>query len=190
MRYPIPKQRRARIFWSLFVLNGVIMYWMLGPLTTPAAPQGIVSLELAGTEANAHAIIGSWDALARAHALFSVKLDYLFLLTYSTAISLGCIWAASHVQEQRWLARVGLYLAWLQWLAALFDAIENVGLLYMLQGRIEQPWPLIAQWFAIAKFVLIALGLLYTLPIGGGLWLRKRLSKAPQQPAAGLLNDL
>lgn len=59
----------------------------------------------------------------------------------------------------------------------------------MLQGRTAQPWPLIAQWFAIAKFVLIALGLLYTLPIGGGLWLHNRLSKAPRQPAAGLLND-
>lgn len=101
MRYPIPKHRRALIFWLMLALTIVINRLMAGPLTTPAAPQGIISLELAGTEANARTIIDSWGALAREHALFSVKLDYLFLLTYSTAISLGCIWAASQVREQR-----------------------------------------------------------------------------------------
>lgn len=190
MRYPISKQHRALIFWSLFVLNGVIMYWMSGPITTPAAPLGIVSLELAGTPANARTIIDSWDAAARAHAVFSVRLDYLYLLTYSTVMSIGCMWAASQVREHRWLARIGLYLAWLQWLAALLDAIENIGLLQMLGGKTEQPWPLIAQWFAIPKFMLLGLGLFYVLIIGGSLWLRNRLSKAPAQPVTTLLNDL
>ncbi|HEY0739046.1 MAG TPA: hypothetical protein VGD69_29270 [Herpetosiphonaceae bacterium] len=190
MRYPIPRQRRALIFWVMLALTVVINRLMAGPLTTPAAPYGIVSLELAGTEANARAIIDSWDAAAREQALFGVRLDYLFLLTYSTAISLGCVWAASLVGERRWLASAGLYLAWLQWLAALFDAIENVGLLYMLGGQTEQPWPLIAQWFAIPKFALIVLGLLYTLVIGVGLWLRRRLSRAPAEHSAGTLNDL
>lgn len=190
MRYPIPRQRRAPIFWVMLALTVVINRLMAGPLTTPAAPYGIVSLELAGTEAKARAIIDSWDAAAREHALFGVKLDYLFLLTYSTGISLGCVWAASLVQERRWLVRAGLYLAWLQWLAALFDAIENLGLLKMLQGRIGQPWPWIAQWFAIPKFVLIAPGLLYTLVVGGGLWLRRRLSKESQHPSASALNDI
>jgi hypothetical protein len=190
MRYPISRQRRALIFWLMLALTIVINRLMDGPLTTPVAPQGIVSLELAGTEANARTIIQSWDAAAREHAVFSVWLDYLFLLTYSTAISLGCLWAASQVRERRWLASVGLYLAWLQWLAALLDAIENVGLLNMLGGRTAQPWPLIAQWFAIPKFLLIALGLIYALPIGGSLWLRNRLSTAPRQPTTTLLNDL
>lgn len=190
MHYPIPKRRRALIFWVMLALTIVINRLMAGPLTTPAAPYGIVSLELAGTEANARAILDSWDAAAQAQALFGVTLDYLFLLTYSTAISLGCVWAAALVRERRWLARAGLYLAWLQWLAALFDAIENVGLLNMLDGRTAQPWPLIAQWFAIPKFALIVLGLLYTLLIGGGLWLRRRLSGSATERSAGALNDV
>jgi hypothetical protein len=190
MRYPIPKQRRALIFWVMLALTVVINRLMAGPLTTPAAPYGIVSLELAGTEANARAILDSWNAAAQAQALFGVKLDYLFLLTYSTAISLGCVWAASLVRDRHWLARTGLYLAWLQWLAALFDAIENVGLLNMLGGRTAQPWPLIAQWFAIPKFALIVLGLLYILVIGGGFWLRRRLSRSSSERSAGALNDV
>lgn len=189
MRYPIPKERRALIFWIMFALTILINRLMAGPLTTQAAPYGIVSLELAGTEANARTIIESWSAPALQQALFSVKLDYLFLLTYSTAISLGCLWAATFVRERQWRARAGLYLAWLQWLAALLDAIENVGLLNMLQGRTAQPWPLIAQWFAIPKFLLIALGLAYTLGIGGSLWLRRRLSRSPEHHSAGVLND-
>lgn len=139
MRYPIPRQRRAPIFWAMLALTIVINRLMAGSLTTLAAPYGIVSLELAGTESKARAIIDSWDVAAQEHALF--------------------------------------------------EAIENAGLLNMLQGRFAQPWPLIAQWFAIPKFVPIVLGLVYTLVVGGGLRLRRRLRKEAQHPSAGVLSD-
>lgn len=48
MRYPISRQRRAPIFWMMLALTIMINRLMAGPLTTPAAPYGIVSLELAG----------------------------------------------------------------------------------------------------------------------------------------------
>lgn len=48
MRYPIPKQRRAPVFWVMLALTIVINRLLAGGLTTPAAPYRIVSLELAG----------------------------------------------------------------------------------------------------------------------------------------------
>jgi hypothetical protein len=59
------------------------------------------------------------------------------------------------------LAAIGLPLAWLQWFAGLLDAVENIALLNVLDGPVEQPWPRLAQLCALAKFALILLGLLY-----------------------------
>jgi hypothetical protein len=56
---------------------------------------------------------------------------------------------------------LGIYLAWGQWLAALFDALENAALLTLLLGNIQSPYPQAARIFAAMKFTLIAFGLIY-----------------------------
>jgi hypothetical protein len=131
------------------------------PLKTEAAPGGILSYELAGDEASTLAILESWDPPAKYHAAFSLGLDFLFLITYSSAISLACIWAARLSNTS--LAGLGVYLAWGQWIAAIFDGLENTALFINLVQAPTSPWPQIAQTAAIIKFTLIILGLLYIL---------------------------
>lgn len=131
------------------------------PLKTEAAPGGILSYELAGDEAVSLAILESWDQPAKHHAAFSLGLDFLFLITYSSAISLACIWATRLGISS--LAGLGVYLAWGQWIAALFDGLENTALFINLIQAPASPWPQIAQTAAIIKFTLIILGLLYVL---------------------------
>jgi hypothetical protein len=46
-------------------------------------------------------------------------------------------------------------------LAALSDMIENVALIKLLLGDLEQKWSSIAYYFAISKFSLLILGLLF-----------------------------
>ena len=59
------------------------------------------------------------------------------------------------------LAGEGAALAWGQWLAAWFDAVENIALIAMLFGAVVSPWPQVAYWCAVIKFALVFLGLVY-----------------------------
>jgi len=140
-------------------------------LATAAAPQGIVSFELAGTVAKAQAIIDSWSPLARMQAAFGLGLDYLYMPVYSTMIALACVWVAA-AWRRRWsgAASFGIVLGWGLWLGALLDAAENAALLTILLGPVVEPWPQIASWCATIKFALILLGIGYALAGGiGGL---------------------
>jgi hypothetical protein len=131
------------------------------PLKTDAAPQGIVSYELAGNANASLAVLESWDQPAKLYAAFSLGLDFLFLITYSSAIALACIWATGLMPGS--LTGLGIALAWGQWVAAILDGLENTALFIMLTQGPSSPWPQIAQIAAITKFTLILLGLLYVI---------------------------
>jgi hypothetical protein len=147
------------------VLLSAVLLYVDQPLRTDAAPQGIVSFELAGDEATARRIIESWDTRARLYGAFSLGIDYLYLVAYSTTIALACLWAAGVLGGA--LRSAGEPLAWGQWVAAFFDASENVGLTVLLLGGVSSPWPAVARWCALPKFVLLTAGILYAL--AGGL---------------------
>ncbi len=163
----IPEQRRAMLFLPLlfFALALMVILYIQGmPMQTPAAPSGIVSFELAGTLEKAQQILASWDINARLSAAFSLGLDYLFMPAYSTAIGLACVMAGAVLQKRRWpLAGLAPILAWGAWLAALFDAVENVALARLLFGALVSPWPEIARGCAVFKFALVIAGLIYAL---------------------------
>jgi hypothetical protein len=157
----IPPGRRRRAFLPFLALTLAVMT-VLGSvdrrITTPAVPHGIVSFELAGDVATAQRMVESWDSIARLHVAFSNGIDYLYMVLYSTTIALACVWGATI-----YAAGLGHLLAWGQWLAAMFDATENVALTVMLFDGVSEPWPAVAWWCAVPKFVLVALGLLYSL---------------------------
>ncbi len=98
-------------------------------LITTAAPYGIISFELAGSVEKAQQIIDSWDQDARLYAAFSLGFDYLFMLLYSTTIALACLWGGRALQARDIPGyRIGIFLAWGLWLAAVLDGIENIAL--------------------------------------------------------------
>ncbi|NUQ39244.1 MAG: hypothetical protein HUU23_15975 [Caldilineales bacterium] len=166
--------QRARLFWICLALTLAAMAVLQrvdAPLRTAAAPQGIVSFELAGDLPTAQAILASWDARTRIFAGFSLGFDYLFMPLYAASIALALAWAAAQWRGG-WIARLGLGLAWGQVVAALCDAVENLALWRLLGGGGE-PWPALAQSMALIKFGLIGLGLLYALA-GVGRWLLRR----------------
>ncbi len=110
MRHPFQRlsPRAARgAFIPLLVITLLVMAILnvvSAPLTTPAAPMGIISYELAGTAAKAQSILDSWDSLTQLHAAFALGFDYVFMLAYSTAIALGCVMAASVLGSRGWFA--------------------------------------------------------------------------------------
>lgn len=167
MRYPLQaiQANRKWVFWpllgtTLFLL--VLLNQVGAPLTTPKSPYGIISYEFAGIPENAAAILNSWDANSQLRAAFSLGLDFLFLVLYSTTIGIACIWASEVLLKNRWpLAGVGIPLAWGLWLAALLDTIENVALTHILFNTPNSPWPELAAICALIKFGLIFIGIVY-----------------------------
>ena len=160
MRHPleaIPADKRTKVFLPLLVATLLITFAFR--FIGPAQPT-IVEFELAGTVTKATDIINAWTSTERSHAGFSLGFDYLYMPIYSTTIALACVWAATVIRSGAWRS-IGLALAWGTWLAAIFDAIENLGLLVSLFGTPIEPYPQLAAVCATLKFGLILLGLLY-----------------------------
>jgi len=94
-------------------------------LTTDVAPFGIVSLQLATSEAAAARIVASWDGRALAIAVFGHGLD--LALPFAYAIGIG---AAARVRALRSTAAIpaARLAAWSAIVAASLDLIENVAM--------------------------------------------------------------
>lgn len=194
MKHPlenVPTTSRKPFFWA-FLAGTLALFAVFQvldvPLRTPAAPNGIVSFELAGTPFRAQAIIDSWHELAllvssvagepvpglvsRAYsfAVFGLGLDYLFMPIYATALALGILLAAG--KHGGWFAAFGAWLGWGAYVAMLFDAVENYALARMLlMNEVWSPYPEAAAFSATVKFVLLLLGLFFALV--GWLWPKK-----------------
>jgi hypothetical protein len=182
MKHPlenIPTTRKP-FFWA-FLAGTLILFAVFrvldAPLRTSAAPNGIISFELAGTPTRAQAILDSWNettpgVISRAYsfAAFGLGLDYLFMPLYATALALGILLAAG--RHQGWFSGLGVWLGWGAYVAALFDAVENYALARMLlMNQIWSPYPEVAAFSATVKFGLLLLGLVYALV--GWAWPKK-----------------
>ena len=156
---------QKRAFLVLFALTLAVMVSLnaLGrPLNTEVAPLGIVSFELAGELSLAQSMVESWGQTGQVYAGLNLGLDYLFMVAYSSCISLGCVLVARSLSPRvASLPSVGLILAWAQFGAALLDAVENYALTQVLLGSQQASWPAVARWCAIPKFLIVAAGLVY-----------------------------
>ncbi len=144
-------------YW--LVLLPLVVFTLLLTFVLSAIPlkPDIVQFEL-----NAPQVIKSWRETDKMWAAFSLGLDFLYLVVYSTTISLACIGVANLLEIRELpLASVGILLAWTQGLAALLDVVENTALVRILFGDQINVLPQIAKWCAISKFGFIVLGLLY-----------------------------
>jgi hypothetical protein len=155
----------------LTLLSMAVLSWVGRPLTTSAAPNGIVSYEFAGSVAKANEILNSWGEAGRLHAAFSLGLDYFYIVWYVLSIGLSCRWAGETLGRRGLpLSGLGIPLLWGICLAGALDGIENLALTRMLLIEVSSPWPQLAEACAAGKFLLIALGLLFAL-YGGLAWL-------------------
>lgn len=161
-----PRQLRQLAMWTA-VSTALLMtvLTLIGrPLNTPAAPWGIVSFEVAYSPARASQILDSWDEPARHRAQMSLWVDYLFIPAYSTLMTLVCLCATGCLRRRAWrIARLGVLVAWGQWIAGALDTVENATLLVVLAGPVTGPWPQVAAVAALTKFTLLALGAAWAL---------------------------
>jgi hypothetical protein len=168
----IPDNSRKRVFYialaATLIVMAIFQFVLDPPLKTAAAPNGIVSFELAGSALKAQEIISSWDSTARLYAAFGLGFDFLFMPLYATAIALGVLLAAG--RHPGWFASLGVWVGWGAYAAVLFDAAENVCLFNLLLGNSGASYANMAALYATLKFGLILLGIAFAL-IGWG-WRR------------------
>lgn len=172
MRHPFeklsPAAQRAAYWGALAItllLAGVLQS-MAAPFagSKPGEPTryNILHFEFAGDVATAKAIVDSWGADGQAQALKQTLVDYLFLLSYPQAIALGILAVLKNARSAM-LWKAGRWLAWLQWLAGLLDAVENAALIGILKGHVASPLPEIAFWCAAPKFAIVVSGIVFVL---------------------------
>ncbi|MFC1784925.1 hypothetical protein ACFL0J_04780 [Candidatus Neomarinimicrobiota bacterium] len=151
------------IFSGLFTIIIFLALWYVDKsLITKTAPGGIISFELSKDFDQSIAIISSWDLNAKVNAGLSLGIDFLFLFVYGIFFALACYSVAKKLKDRiNWFYKVGVYLAFSQLAAIVFDAIENIALIKLLLGSNNSIFPTIAYYFASIKFVIIAIGIIY-----------------------------
>jgi len=127
------------------------------PLQTTTAPQGIVSLQLAGTAEHAYAILSSWREGGIMLARLSLWLDFLFIAAYLAAL----LQLTRHFTRDRPGVRERTIARWVRALfvcAGLSDIVENLILLNNLNPPTDF-LSLAATILALIKFTGLILGI-------------------------------
>jgi hypothetical protein len=154
------ERKLSLMLFVLIVIMVMVMRYFDAPLKNEISPQGIVSFELAKDVDVSVAIIDSWDIIARTSANRSMAFDFLFLIVYGLFIGL-MIHKVNRVWINSNFHRFGIVLIYLVFLASFFDIIENVALLFLLRGDLEQIWSSTAFYFAMLKFIILAIALAF-----------------------------
>jgi len=167
----LPDKQQRTVFLCAALLTMILMaaiHWTNAPLQTPAAPLGMISLQLAGTLPAAQQILASWDSRAQRAAALNLGIDYPYMVAYAATLSLACVLLARRFRGCRRAALLGIWLSWGMLVALLLDAVENGLLICLLLGDLREVWPVLALWCAVPKFGLVLAALLYL--VGGGLF--------------------
>jgi hypothetical protein len=155
--------RRLALFASsALTLLGLIVLGVADPGRVVGKGPRVVGFQLAGSAARAQKIMSDWGERGRTVAAFNLGFDYLFIVGYSTLMTLLCLWA-SHRYRQPILLTAGVFIAWLQWLAGALDCTEDAFLLHMLFSGPSDAAAQIARVSSVSKFGLLLLGLLYVI---------------------------
>jgi hypothetical protein len=122
---------------------------------------GIVAFELAGAR-RAEAVMTRWGDQGRVTARRNLWLDVPFIAGYSAGLSALLSWSSTGVQHAAWCwtGHLTCLVAWLTFVAGVFDVIENYCLLVTLSrfgdpARSPGNWATRARTAALLKFTLL-----------------------------------
>jgi hypothetical protein len=176
---------RGRLVVGLFIVQ-----FGVGALALPSFGRmdergvSIFDLQFMRTSANAVEQVARLGPSGLDAAQMAHYLDLPYLVVYAIALSAACVVvsarAADHGRAR--LAAIGPQVAWFAVIAAGLDAVEDVAILLVLDGRTGQPWPAIAFGCSAVKFALLAIVIVYLL-VGLAMTLSER-EAAAESPQA------
>jgi hypothetical protein len=149
-------RNRSLLFLVFTLLAYFFMRWVSHGLTG----KDIVAFEMAKTVEQARSLLLAWGDAVRADLLRSIYADYVFLVAYAGWLFYFCRYAG-RLSGNYILRNAARFFSWLGPLSALFDVIENAGMLYSLNVGIH-PWAVHLTYdMAVGKFSLIFIVLLF-----------------------------
>ncbi|WP_372965082.1 hypothetical protein [Marinobacter sp.] len=169
MRFPI------KVSTVLCIALLLMLVALNQPLKTPAAPQGMISLQLSGTAEQAQAILASWRHENLSLARLSLWIDFLFIAAYLTVLfQLTRRFTADRpgVREKitgRWIRSLFI-------IAAVSDVGENIVLLNNFSPP-DNTLSMVASILALVKFTGLLLGV-------AGLVIIRAARRQPLTPAS------
>lgn len=175
--------RRERFVVGLFILllgMGALALPSLGLMSMRGV--SIFDLEFMRTSTDASMQVARLGPDGVVSAKVALYVDFPFLVLYAMALSAACVVVAARFLDRGAfrLAAMVNRVALLAPTAAAFDALENVAILRILAGHVDQPWPGMAFGFAIVKFVLLAVVVIFFLV--GLVLARDRVSVQAPEP--------
>lgn len=158
-----------KLLLLLFFIGTVTMMFIMADtsalLKTPAAPMGIINLELANTTAKTNAILNSWAPTATTHKIETAKIntysDFLFLFFYAGFLFLLCKTIAANSNGT--VAKAGHIIASATLVAGFADVAENTGMLFSLNNNISAVVSFCTAFFSVIKWSLVVIAVLYAL---------------------------
>ena len=151
-----------QLFWITLVTTPIllgVMVWHGEALKTSETPLGIIDAEFAATIERAHVIFDAWDPELLMHATINTYIDFLFLISYGLFLFAAAYLLSS--QLKGFIQKIGKPIAFAFLFAAFLDVVENIGILVMLNGSFNSSLIAATTIFAIVKFLLVFIGLLY-----------------------------
>ena len=142
----------------LAVLN-VIVIAVMQSFSTDLKPYTIIGFEFALTPENAQLMVSAWRENGVLNSVYFVTgFDYLFMVAYSAFLWLACMQVGNGMSQR--LMKAFQILAWLQPVAAVLDAVENLSLFQILAGSLKLLWPTLAAACAAPKFAFVVLAII------------------------------
>ncbi len=149
-------------------VGGFILFLVINTLVFQAlsasslfATYGILNFEFAWTVEQAELIFTSWGSTGMVLQEAGVYWDFIYIVGYVSFAFGGILLVTRKVTGS--FQKIGLYVSFIAVLSGIFDVIENMFLLIMLQNPSAIPIfaPPIATIMATIKFSCLAIALLY-----------------------------
>lgn len=161
------RMSRRRLLWLLGIATLALLavLALLDGRMQNEGGHGIVAFELAGSQERAQEILADWGPEGRDAAMWSLWLDYLYLVVYGAFLFVATRAVRDGALRRGWqrFARPGGAVAWLAVGGAAFDAVEDAFLLLALGGHGGAAAPLLGTVFASLKFACLTVVLAYLL---------------------------
>ena len=162
---------KSRYLWSILIAL-IILNIFVGCKASPdpglLVKGGKYSRPLQALEKQPEAkeqLFKRWNDNTKRQLRCALYWDFLFILLYTTSNVLACFMAGRFLAAHGVPLRISLVIILLQPVAGLFDVIENLIMLKVIDGLTANAWLTIARISTAGKFTLIAPGII--LPIIG-----------------------
>lgn len=142
-----------------FILFILINQLVFASLSALVSTYNVLDFEFAWTADRIATIFTAWGTAGMEAQALGVYWDFLYIIGYGFFIS-GCILLVSRILSGKY-QKLGLYMTITPLIAGIFDLIENINLLVMIQNpaSFSAIVPFIASISAVIKFSLLILGI-------------------------------